>query len=194
MCTLYRLASASAEIAAYFGADVGAQWQPPISCYPDRPAPVVRADGSRRRLVEARWGVPPPAKGGRPVVNIRNLESLFWKGALGQRHLRCLVPADCFCEWSDSADPATRRKQQHFFALADGRPFAFAGLLRLGAATELPRFAFLTTEPNGMIAPIHAKAMPVILEAPAFGPWLEGAPAPAFQYPLAAERLVEVAG
>jgi putative SOS response-associated peptidase YedK len=36
-------------------------------------------------------------------------------------------------------------------------------------------FGFLTTEANAIVAPIHARAMPVILTAPEeFDLWLEG--------------------
>lgn len=183
MCTLYRLTSRTADIARLFDAEPIAQWEPPAAFYPDRIAPVVCATAEGRALVDARWGVPPPATGSRPVVNIRNLESPFWKGALATPRLRCLVPADAFSEWTDTPDPATGRKRQHFFALASGAPFAFAGLLREGLPGEPPRFAFLTTGPNALVAPIHAKAMPVILTPADHGPWLEGAPAPAFQQP-----------
>jgi len=183
MCTLYRLSSRTDDIARLFEAAPATRWEPLAAFYPDRIAPVVRIRPEGRALVDARWGVPPPAAGSRPVVNVRNLESPFWKGALATPRLRCLVPADSFCEWTDTPDPATGRKRQHFFALASGEPFAFAGLLREGPAGEPPRFAFLTTAPNALVAPIHAKAMPVVLTADDYAPWLDGAPAQAFQHP-----------
>jgi putative SOS response-associated peptidase YedK len=185
MCTLYRLASRTEEIARLFDAAVETGWTPPASFYPDRAAPLVVESAAGRRLVEGRWGVPPPRLGTRPVVNIRNLESPFWRPALANPALRCLVPADSFCEWSDTPDPTTGRKRQHFFARPDASPFAFAGLMRPGAPAEPPRFAFLTCEPNAVIAPIHAKAMPVILKPDQWAPWLGGSPAAAFQAPLA---------
>ena len=59
-----------------------------------------------------------------------------------------------------------------WFALDDTRPLAFfAGIwtrwtsvrkVKEGQTTN-DLFAFLTTEPNAIVAPIHAKAMPVIL-------------------------------
>jgi putative SOS response-associated peptidase YedK len=62
-----------------------------------------------------------------------------------------------------------------WFALDESRPLAFfAGIwtrwtsvrkVREGETTN-DLFAFLTTEPNAIIAPIHAKAMPVILTTP----------------------------
>jgi putative SOS response-associated peptidase YedK len=63
-------------------------------------------------------------------------------------------------------------------ALGDDRPlFAFAGLWTPWRGVRGPKsapvegehelFAFLTTEPNAVVAPIHSKAMPVILTTPA---------------------------
>ncbi len=58
----------------------------------------------------------------------------------------------------------------HWFALDERRPlFAFAGIWRLwtgernGETGEHQLFAFLTTESNDVVRPIHAKAMPVLL-------------------------------
>lgn len=191
MCTLYRLATKTAEIARLFGAESRTTLEAPLAVYPDRLAPIVGHGNCGRVLADARWGVPPPAAGSRPVVNVRNLASPFWRGALARPTLRCLVPADDFCEWSDTADPATGRKRQHFFALAAGTPLAFAGVVRPAPpeSTEPPRFAFLTTEPNAVVAPIHAKAMPVILTSEQWDPWMDGVPADVFQRPLAAGSL-----
>jgi putative SOS response-associated peptidase YedK len=70
-----------------------------------------------------------------------------------------------FCEWTDN-----RSKVTHWFALDESRPlFAFAGIWRLwtgerkGKTGEHQMFAFLTTESNDVVRPIHAKAMPVLL-------------------------------
>ncbi len=62
----------------------------------------------------------------------------------------------------------------HWFALSEDRPlFAFAGLWRPWTGTrgtkaepahgEHELSAFLTCEPNAVVAPVHPKAMPVIL-------------------------------
>jgi putative SOS response-associated peptidase YedK len=194
MCTLYRLASRTAEIAHLFDAAPRTSWEPPLAVYPDRLAPVVGHSHEGPVLADARWGIPPPPRlGTRPVVNIRNLQSPFWKPALAKPALRCLVPADSFCEWTDTPDPATGRKRQFFFGLASAEPFAFAGLIRPGPQGEPPRFAFLTCGPNAVVAPIHAKAMPVILTPDKWRPWLDGAPAEAFQHPLPGDQLQIIA-
>lgn len=48
--------------------------------------------------------------------------------------------------------------------------FAFAGVWRPTEAG--PAFAFLTCEPNPIVAAVHPKAMPVILDDEAFDVWL----------------------
>ena len=62
-----------------------------------------------------------------------------------------------------------------WFALDDSRPLAvFAGVwttwtsvrkVKEGETTN-DLFGFLTTDPNDVVAPIHAKAMPVVLTKP----------------------------
>lgn len=90
-------------------------------------------------------------------------------------------------------------------AIADDSPAFFAGLetrawrsvrkVRDGQTTD-DLFAFLTTTPNAEVAPVHPKAMPVILTDPddwqawLTAPWAE---ARSLQRPLSdgALRLVE---
>jgi putative SOS response-associated peptidase YedK len=177
--------------------------QPPLpAVFPDQLAPVVRArrDGAREML-SMRWGLPPPQAGLRPVTNIRNLASAWWRPWLEPRW-RCLVPATSFCEWPD-----TRPKVPHWFALGprgdDERPlFAFAGIWRpwtgerKNERAEHLLYGFLTTEPNAVVRPIHTKAMPVMLTTQAqWDIWLDApiGEALALQQPLAAERLSIVA-
>jgi putative SOS response-associated peptidase YedK len=93
----------------------------------------------------------------------------------------CLVPATSFCEYADTKP----RKTPIWFALDEDRPlFAFAGLWTRWRGVRGPKgapvegehhlFGFLTTEANATIAPIHPKAMPVMLTTPdEFDRWLE---------------------
>jgi putative SOS response-associated peptidase YedK len=168
MCNLYSLTRSQDEIRQLARAlrDIVGNLPPLPGIYPDTMAPVVRtaADGVRE-LALMRWGFPPPPSiGTRPVTNVRNVKSGYWRPWLKPEQ-RCLVPVTSFCEWTDS-----RPKVTHWFALSDERPlFWFAGIWRpwtgdrRGEVSEHRLFAFLTTQPNAVVAPIHAKAMPVVL-------------------------------
>jgi putative SOS response-associated peptidase YedK len=116
---------------------------------------------------------------GAPIANIRNVTSPHWRRWLGPAS-RCIVPATSFCEYADTKP----RKTPKWFALEADRPlFAFAGLWTPWRGVRGPKsapvegvhelFGFLTTEPNAVVAPIHPKAMPVILTTSAeFDLWL----------------------
>jgi putative SOS response-associated peptidase YedK len=130
---------------------------------------VRNADGGRE-LALARWGMPGSMQyGGELVTNIRNGASQHWRGWLSPKK-RCIVPATAFCEYADGKP----RKVPTWFAMGDDRPLlAFAGLWTRWRGVrgtksapvdgEYELFGFLTTEPNAVVAPIHLKAMPVIL-------------------------------
>jgi putative SOS response-associated peptidase YedK len=142
--------------------------------FPDYAAPIVRNGPDGRELVLARWGMPSPAfalKGRNSdpgITNVRNVASPHWRRWLGPEH-RCLVPFTSFSEneaLPDGTHPPV------WFALGEDRPLAFfAGIwtnwtsvrkVREGETTN-DIFAFLTTDPNAVVAPIHPKSMPVIL-------------------------------
>lgn len=172
--------------------------QPPLpDIFPDQLAPVVRTDTDGvREVVAMRWGFPPPASGKRPVTNIRNLSSQFWRGWLDQPRFRCLVPATSFVEYTD-----TQPKVAHWFALGPERPlFCFAGVWRPWTGVrgkeegEHQLFAFLTTDTNELTKPVHAAAMPVMLTGDDLDVWLEGsaADAMALAKPFPAERMQNV--
>jgi putative SOS response-associated peptidase YedK len=109
------------------------------------------------------------------------VSSPHWRGWLSASS-RCLVPATSFCEYEDTKP----RKTPTWFALSGDRPlFAFAGLWTRWQGVrgsksapvdgEHELFGFLTTEPNAIVAPIHPKAMPVILTTTEeFDLWLDG--------------------
>jgi putative SOS response-associated peptidase YedK len=178
MCGRFALFSPEEILAAMFGLE-GAGFPPPsYNIAPSRAVAAVRiAPEGRagRELVLLRWGLVPswakdPAIGNR-MINAR-AETAPEKPAFRSafRRRRCLVPADGFYEWRE----AGARKQPYFVRMADGKPFAFAGLWERweGPAGEVVSCALLTTGPNDLLAPIHDR-MPVILSSADYGPWLD---------------------
>ena len=103
------------------------------------------------------------------TTNIRNVNSKHWQRWLGPEN-RCLVPFTSFSEFNKAEGGNV------WFALDESRPLAFfAGVwtnwtsvrkVREGE-TQNDIYAFLTTEPNSVVGPIHPKAMPVVLSNPA---------------------------
>jgi putative SOS response-associated peptidase YedK len=73
---------------------------PPLpAIFPDQMAPVVRMVDGERKLIQMRWGFPPPPKvGTQPVSNVRNVSSPFWRAWLKPQY-RCLVPLTSFRLW-----------------------------------------------------------------------------------------------
>ena len=188
MCNLYRMTTNVEAIRRLFGVTEGGFLNLPAldQIFPDQLAPVVRSVPEGRVLEMMRWGFPPPpGVGSRPVTNVRNLESPFWRSALNRPDRRCLVPVSAFCEWEGE----TGRKRKVWFEAADGLPFAFAGLWR--PAEDGARMAFLTCAPNALVGAVHPKAMPVVLDPADHATWLEGEreAAVALARPAAEERL-----
>jgi putative SOS response-associated peptidase YedK len=173
MCNLYSMTATVDELRRLFGPFAGDTTNlPPFAeIYPGRPAPVLRtgeAGGLKLELME--WGFPgPPATKGRPVTNVRNLASPFWRSALARTDRRCIVPVTQFCEWE--GEKGAKRKV--WFGLReDADPlFAFAGLWRPGEG-GVAYMAFLTCEPNTIVGAVHPKAMPVMLRPQDFPRWL----------------------
>src|SRR5246500_5366662 len=176
MCNLYSITTNQAAIAGLFrrmNRYVG-NLAPMPGVFPDYPAPVIRNAGDAEEMVLMRWGMPPPpGTSGPPVTNIRNTSSSHWHMWL-KPESRCLVPANSFAEYAPEPNPETKKKDVVWFALDENRPlFCFAGIWtefkgnRGTKSKPIPGlhlvYGFLTTSPNAIVAPIHSKAMPVIL-------------------------------
>jgi putative SOS response-associated peptidase YedK len=167
MCNRFRMSAKDAELARKFGVDISPERGklPPPELFPKYNAWVIRKDGGTRILDVMSWGVP---LNGKPITNVRNLKSGFWRNMLSNPERRCLVPVTEFCEWSGEKGSKT----EHWFSVGEQPIFAFAGIWR---PTEVGNaFAFLTCEPNPLVAPIHEKAMPVILDEADYDRWLDG--------------------
>jgi putative SOS response-associated peptidase YedK len=93
-----------------------------------------------------------------------------YRGLLRSR--RCLIPADGFNEWRAGADG---KKEPVRFTLADGEPFAFAGLWTSWRDPErdleIVSCTVVTTTANGRVAPVHDR-MPVIRPPDLEAAWL----------------------
>ena len=180
MCNLYNLTTSREAMRRMFRVTSDRIRDLPdptnLDIYPDRSAPVVRAEGDMRIAEQMLWGFPPPPKGNRPVTNVRNLDSPFWRTWLHKPEQRCPVPVTRFSEY----EGPTGAKRKRWFAVGDDEPlFAFAGIWRpwhgerRKVEDDFLLFSFLTCPPNDVVKPIHEKAMPVLLSEPdGFETWL----------------------
>jgi putative SOS response-associated peptidase YedK len=154
------------------------------------------ARAARPEFVSLRWGLIPAWAGdskiGARMINARAetaADKPAFRDAFRQR--RCLVLADGFYEWPI----LNGRKQPYYFRMADGRPFAFAGLWERWEKGDAPvqSCTILTTDANELMRPFHDR-MPVILDAADYPSWLdptrhECAQLQPFLRPFPSERL-----
>lgn len=143
-----------------------------IDIWPRKTATVARRAEGQTIIDEMIWGVPHTMAGKRPgttktnhVTNVRNLTSPFWKSMLANPERRCLVP------FSDFAEPKIGQgREEWWFTIKEAEVSCFAGIWRPSEVGNV--FAFLTCEPNPLVAPLHPKAMPVVLHPEDYERWL----------------------
>jgi putative SOS response-associated peptidase YedK len=163
------------EVMAYFQANE--EWRRQVTvdkdyCAPGKPGYVVREEGGRRVLDTMIWGFPGPQN--KPVTNVRNYASPFWRRSLENPARRCLVPVASFNEYSEQRD-LQGRKRKFAFSMPSRPIFAFAGIWRPGEPA--PFYSFLTCGYDGnpaahCVGRVHAKAIPVILHEEDHDRWL----------------------
>ena len=198
MCGRFQATTSPAELARLFKT-IGPlpNTAPRYNAAPTHDLPVVlRGPGTgQRRLVALRWGlIPFWAKDATSGYTTNNAmaetvaTTRAFRDAFKSR--RCLVPADGFYEWKKVG---ANIKQPYRFAMADGAPFAFAGLWDFARYEAMRRFTIITCQANALCAPVHNR-MPVILDSIDHPAWLGETPATAdvlqaLLRPFPAERM-----
>lgn len=147
---------------------------------PEQVMPVIVAGEDGRHLELMQWGFMPVwAKDERDIFKYKTFnarsEGIFdkvtWKYAI--RNSRCLIPANGFYEWRDTAGG----KQPYFIHPADEDIFAFAGIYRNWRnkdGIEFGTYSIITTAANQQMEAIHNR-MPVILHRSSEGAWIDPA-------------------
>ncbi len=185
MCGRYVRHSDKQKIAEYFHAHPQpAELAMPgedFNVAPTTYQPIIRQsrETGDREMVLARWGLIPfftkdlKDVKGLSTINARAesiTKAASWREPFKKR--RCLVPANAFYEWPKAGK---LRKQPYAFELANGQPFAFAGLWDAWKDKDghwMQSFAIVTTEANELMARIHPR-MPVILHPREYDRWLD---------------------
>lgn len=176
MCGRFTLRTPSRQVAQLFDLPELPLFEPRYNIAPRQQVLAVRMnDDGAREAAMLEWGFVPswskdPRTERRPI-NIRSetaAERPMFRAALRSR--RCLIAADGFYEWLAEG----RSKLPYYFQLADGQPFALAGVWEAWRRQEerLETCALFTTSANEVVAPLHDR-MPVILRPPQFAAWLD---------------------
>ncbi|WP_312884115.1 SOS response-associated peptidase family protein [Rhizobium laguerreae] len=147
------------------------RWGLPSSSKALFDAATKRADGLRKKGKSVDFDELLKMEPDGGTTNVRNVSSKHWKCWLAVEN-RCVVPFTRFAEPDPANKPEGGRTPNAWFGAPDESLMCFAGLwvpqwtsvrkIKEGLITA-DLFGFLTTEPNAVVAPIHQKAMPVIL-------------------------------
>jgi putative SOS response-associated peptidase YedK len=179
MCGRFAFYSPSEATAALFGVESAAAVEPRHNIAPTQFIAAVRRDQeTTNELVMLRWGLVPswakdPSIGNR-MINAR-AETVAEKPSFrtAYRKRRCLILADGFYEWHTENGV----KIPYYISLANGDPFAFAGLWEHWHSKEseesLQTTTIITTAANEYLSKLHHR-MPIVLEPDTASRWLDG--------------------
>lgn len=179
MCGRFAFYSPSEAVAALFGASAAESVKPRYNIAPTQfVASIRRNEDQLNEFTMLRWGLVPfwakdPAIGNR-MINAR-AETVAEKPSFrtAYRKRRCLILADGFYEWRKEGDGKT----PYFISLANGQPFAFAGLWEMWQSKEtdetLQTTTIVTTAANDFLSQVHHR-MPIVLEPENSTRWLDG--------------------
>lgn len=163
--------------------------EPKQNIYSDQDAPILINHEGGLKLVNARWGLPSIPHASEPVWRVRDEKGRkvsprnnirkagFWAQRLPDLMLdkahRTLVPFSAF------AEPV---RDSTWYSVPDEEVAFFAGVCmewrgerlmpqpgkkrRVPTQGDWTLFSFLTTEANGIVAPVHPDAMPTVLTDP----------------------------
>lgn len=179
MCGRFAFYSPSEATAALFGASTTTEVVARYNIAPTQFIATVRNDEhDTPELAMLRWGLVPfwakdPSIGNR-MINARAetvAEKPSFRSAYKKR--RCLILADGFYEWRKEGDGKT----PYYISLADGSPFAFAGLWEnwnsKESAESLQTTAIITAAASDFMAQLHHR-MPVVMLPAQAERWLGG--------------------
>jgi putative SOS response-associated peptidase YedK len=185
MCGRFTVATDPAALAERFEVTLPEDWTPSYNVAPTQHVlGIVRRRERPRELRELRFGlIPHWAKDTKVAFSMINAraETVRSKPAYTGllEHRRALIVADGFYEWR--TDPDGKKRPVHY-TVADGEPFAFAGLWASWHDPEadawLESCTIITTTANAVVAPVHDR-MPVILPRASEAAWLDPRLAPA---------------
>ncbi|MEM9378194.1 MAG: SOS response-associated peptidase family protein, partial [Pseudomonadota bacterium] len=168
MCNLYRHEGA-VEAIRQFAAAMGRAFRtspatgnlPPDYVGADSDGPILTNTDGDLLLDNARWGFPPAKQGAKPITNIRNLKSRWWRDVnrpyFLEAEYRCLVPFTRFAEWNaaEKANAWFQPVDQPAFFAGIWRPWTGERLVKVDGQKRRQRvtqdftlYAFLTCEPN----------------------------------------------
>ena len=175
MCGRYSVGVTAGELEEVFEAPlVRPVALPRWNVAPTQDAPVVvTAASGAREILPFRWGLIRRAAsaGESRTINLR-AESVA-RGAFRDAFVRrrCLIPADGFYEWAQQGEG----KRPYWIHHGRAGLLALAGLWERWqprAGKPVDGFAVLTTEPNGVVRPLHHR-MPVVIAPEAWATWLD---------------------